>query len=262
MAKVNLSFPISGKMGNYSFYHMAGAKHIVIRLKGGPTKEQIKTHPKFYRQRKNMCEFAGCSKAAAYISSALFGFKPLSNANYMGRLTQLCGSVLKMSDDDPGKRPVLFSRFGHLLPGFNVNTNTSFDDLVLQYTPSTISRTECSATINFPPMLPGVNLKAPEGFAYCRLIGILGILPDMLLEGKSYMPTTKECNPFMERTGWIPMSGFYHGETMKLKLARKTMEEENGILILSVGIEFGSNLKGEGIITKQGIGGGKILAVG
>jgi hypothetical protein len=177
MARVKLSFPISGTMGCYSFYQMAGAKHIVIRLKGGPTKDQIKKHKKFWRQRQNMSEFAGCSKSASFIYSAMFGLKAVSNVPYIGRLTNLSRSVMKMSNDDVGKRPILFSSFGHLLTGFNVNTNTSFDDFVLQYTPYTISRSECRATINFPSLLPGVTLKSPHGYAYFRFIGILGIVP-------------------------------------------------------------------------------------
>jgi hypothetical protein len=66
----------------------------------------------------------------------------------------------------------------------------------------------------------------------------------------------------MEKTGWIPMSDFYTGETMEIRLGKGIFLDNTGTLVLSVGIEFRSNLMEEEIVGEKWKGAGKILAVG
>ena len=75
MAKATFNFPLSGSMGNYSIYQMAGCKHLVLRSKGGPTKQQIETGSQFSRLRQNIQEFSGRGKDSGFINSAMFGLK-------------------------------------------------------------------------------------------------------------------------------------------------------------------------------------------
>ena len=62
MAKAKFNFPLRGSMGNYSIYQMAGCKHLVLRSKGGPTKDQIETGSQFSRLRDNIQEFSAVVK--------------------------------------------------------------------------------------------------------------------------------------------------------------------------------------------------------
>ena len=190
-------------LGNYSIYTMEGVDDLVIRSKGGPTKDQIENGRQFRRQRENMLEFAGCSKAAGFLNSAMFGLKTVSNANFLGKINKLSGIIMRMDmDHEEGQRSILFSRYGSLLAGFNVNTKNSFDNIVLQYTAHSFSRNDCKATVNFPAMVPGVTLKTQPGMPYVRFIGILGIVPDLVHTPDGYRPVNPEMkyHPLMKKT--------------------------------------------------------------
>ena len=58
---------IEGSMANVSMYRMHGTDKIVVRSKGGPTKEQIKTLPQFQELRQNNNEWTGCTLMGSQI---------------------------------------------------------------------------------------------------------------------------------------------------------------------------------------------------
>ena len=53
-------FAFTGKLDMLSAYRMRGVDKIVVRRKGGPSREKIKTGASFANTRRTMSEFGGC----------------------------------------------------------------------------------------------------------------------------------------------------------------------------------------------------------
>jgi hypothetical protein len=56
--------PFIGSLGTLSAYKRKDSDKIILRGKGGPSKEQIKNGAQFELTRHNISEFGGRSKAA------------------------------------------------------------------------------------------------------------------------------------------------------------------------------------------------------
>lgn len=73
MARQHGTNPITGKLGDLSFYYNQAYGHLV-RSKGGPSKRQILTGVQFDITRRNMSEFG---RASHYGKLIRYGFAPL-----------------------------------------------------------------------------------------------------------------------------------------------------------------------------------------
>ena len=62
MAIVKGAFQMTGSIRGVSFYTVRGSEKVIMRTKGGASKEKIKSSPKFEGLRKQQKEFGGCSK--------------------------------------------------------------------------------------------------------------------------------------------------------------------------------------------------------
>ena len=264
MAQASFNFPFQGTLGGVSFYTTKRGNKLIARLKGGPTAEQIKTLPQFKPVRDNMQEFAACSKAAGRLNQATYGLKPLSNYNITAAFVKKCSQILKLDTEHlRGQRSLLFSRFGKLLEGFNVNNTKSFEQIIM-YEPSfTIDKPAYRATIYFTEMYPGINFDSPFNYPFFRLIGVLGVLPDMIYTTDGHQPVNRkvQSNPVMTKTDWNNCDEVYPGDHIELQLPEGTIVDDSISLVLSVGIEFGY-YKGGGKIGEGSVGRArKILAV-
>jgi len=67
MASSKSILQIEGSLANVSMYRMHGTDKLVVRMKGGPTKEQIKTKPQFLKLRQNNSEWTGCTLMGSQI---------------------------------------------------------------------------------------------------------------------------------------------------------------------------------------------------
>ncbi len=70
MLKLTGSILFTGSMDNFSAYTMQGYDGIILRKKGGASKEKIKTGRNFYLTRKHNAEFGASSQAGKSIRKA------------------------------------------------------------------------------------------------------------------------------------------------------------------------------------------------
>ena len=265
MAKVSTSMPLTNKLGDYSIYQMEGIEKLILRAKGGPTKEQIANDPQFEALRKCQSEFAGAGRASGFIMQTTKALNHLAGLSYGGLLTRVCHLVqLQEPLTERGKRPILFSKHGKLLEGMNFNDLKSID-LVLRHLPGfTISRNELKAIVYFPGLFPGINLFNPWNYPFYRLIITLGVLQDMELLPSGYAINNPEI--ILNRTQVI--SDAYSSnqpldaKSFELILNSNTVLDTGSSLVVAIGVQFGrkvSNLVFEPI-AKAGCA--KIIAVG
>jgi hypothetical protein len=82
MAKMNDAFSFTGPVSNFSVYKMRGIDKLIVRRKGGPSKEKIKNHPRFDQVRKINAEFGGRGTASKWIMQSLWHLKPPGRLQY------------------------------------------------------------------------------------------------------------------------------------------------------------------------------------
>src|SRR6185436_14485252 len=95
---------------------------VILRAKGGPTKEHIKTSPNCNLVRLNNMEFSGRSSAAKQIRNILQPLSFIADQNLTGPLNSLLRPIQVM--DTVGRKGdpnIMISGNPSLLQGFNIN---------------------------------------------------------------------------------------------------------------------------------------------
>lgn len=264
MAKATFNFPISSNLGTFSVYKMKGVDKLIFRSKGGPSKKQVSTGSQYLFYRQNMSEFGGAAKAASHIYNCGYGIKHLADPQSFGALTKLCKIIQKKDGEVSGKRGISFSRYGNLFTGFSFNHENSFDTIVRQSPTVTFSRGELKAAVKFSDLLPGINLVSSWQLPHYRFILSFGIAPDMVFTTRGYMPVNPKMrfNPNQLKTEWLSISNEMPAITHEISLPEPTVLDDSGVLVVSVGIEFGRMASDNVIEPVRFCGSAKILGVG
>ena len=264
MAKLNNGLPIIGSFGEFSIYKMKGVTNLVVRKKGGASREKIKRSPNFALTRRYNSEWAGCSKAGKNIRLAMNPLLRLADYNISGVLNGLCKTIQKADTIGRlGERSVWLSKYCHSLEGFNLNRGRSFDSIIRQPIGSVLSREELRASLQLPALIPGLNFYVPDPFPVFRIIAVLGVLPDMVYTPFGYMPANKETKLWHDSldTGWSPSSSSFPEQTLSLQLPMDIGLDRHSSLVVSIGIEFGMPLTVDVATPIKGTGAAKILAL-
>ena len=103
-------FAFTGKLDMLSAYRMRGVDGIVVRRKGGPSREKIKTDPSFKNTRYTMSEFGGCSRLGSYVRLAMHDLKQLSDYNFGSDINSIMRQVqLRDGTGEWGRRKITLS---------------------------------------------------------------------------------------------------------------------------------------------------------
>jgi hypothetical protein len=126
MARQRGPFHFTGRIGDLSCYE--DKRHgYIVRLKGGPTREQVKKRKSMAVVRQNNSEFGRASAYGALIRNA---FRPLvlhcREYSMSRRLQSLITSVIKMDGShEPGKRDLTKENLA-VLQDFELNEHLSY----------------------------------------------------------------------------------------------------------------------------------------
>lgn len=265
MAKASFGFPVGGSFGDYSMYKMKGVEKMIIRSKGGASKERIKTDPVFETVRYNNSEFAGCGKAAANFRRAFFPISHLADYNYTGYLVTLSKIIQKLDTLSlQGQRSILFSRNRHIMHGFSFNTQRTFDSLIRNTTMFAFNRNELKASVILPQLFPKVNIINTWELSWFRLVVVLGLVPDMIYSEGGYVQATQQVLPDPMRfiTEWQSTNVVAQEREVVLKLPGNTALDNSVSMVLSIGAEFGRALSDTVIYPVKYSGSAKILSMG
>jgi hypothetical protein len=262
MAKLDGEFSFTGPLGGLSAYKRRDVDGVILRRKGGPTARQIKEDESFDNLRRHNAEFGGRATSAKYVRKAIWPVNNLANYNYTAQLIKICGSIMMMdSISEYGKRNFIFTKNPQVFSGFNLNRDVLFDSIIRHPIPGIISRETFSASIEIPPLLPGINFFVPGKHSLFSVIASLGWLPDMVYNGEGYSPMEKTIgNTSMAQavTAWQPVFNASPAATLELTLPPDKIFNR-GSLLLSVGIRFGLFIGKDSIVQEPRAGAAKIL---
>ncbi|MBT1687366.1 hypothetical protein KK078_12415 [Fulvivirgaceae bacterium PWU37] len=260
-------FAFTGKLDMLSAYRMRGVDGIVIRRKGGPSREKIKTSPSFKNTRHTMSEFGGCSRLGSYVRLAMHSIRQLSDYNFGSDINSIMRQVQLRDDTGAwGRRKITLSEHARILEGFQTTKKApSFDSIIRTPVYYTMDRANRAARVEIPELLRDINYFPQNNHAMFRLTITLGIVPDLRYDvpEKEYLPAKwydQACYAKSVSTAWNPsLEGM--GSTA-LDLAMDMLPPEGGwTLMLAIGIQYGSFRENGKIDEVKRFGAAKILAL-
>jgi len=263
MAQLTSGITFIGSLGDVTAYKMHDSDKVILRMKSGPTKEQIKRSPSYDIVRRNNSEFGGRSTATGGIMFGLHLQKPLADYKISGPLNALLKPIQVLDTErEFGKRSVCLSKQPHLLAGFQLNNQAPFDTIVRTPVVYALSREELSATIDIAELVPGINLMVHNGHPYYRLQAMLAIVPDVFFATPKYKadPSYDRLRPQMAGTEWFPVESGSPDIHLELQLPTPPVNTAFSVM-LSIGICMGEVGYGGKIQQAKKAGAAKIVAV-
>jgi hypothetical protein len=261
-------FGFTGKLDMLSAYRMRGVDGIVVRRKGGPSREKIKTSPRCENMRRTMTEFGGCSRLGSYVRLAMHSIRQLSDYNFGSDINSIMRQV-QLRDEEYGawgRRKITLSEHPRMLEGFLTTTKApSFDSIVRTPVYYTMDRANRSARVEIPELLRDINYFPQNNHAMFRLTITLGIVPDIRYDvaAKEYLPAewySPTCYAQDVSTDWNPSLEGMSSTT--LDIAMDMLPPEDGwTLMLAVGIQYGAFRENGKIEEVKRFGAAKILAL-
>lgn len=262
MATLQPGFTFTGTLGNMSAYKMRGSDKIILRTKGGPSKDKIKTSPQFERTRENNSEFGGRAKASSWVKRMLHPVSVLADHNIINSLNPPMKKLQQLDTDNPrGKRNVCLEKAPQILEGFSLNKRNSFDTIVRGQMKCSIDRVALSAAWEVPGVIPGINFFAPVKQPMFRMVMALGAVPAIVFTDDEYAPVGDYSMVYPKHvyTQWQPVLQGCDAQLLELTLPTPPGNEYS--LVLSVGVCFGTIANG-GVVQQVKYGGaGKVVLV-
>jgi hypothetical protein len=258
---------ITGSLGNLSFYKMRGVDKIVVRRKGGAPKEYVKNSPTFKVPRLYMSEFGGCSKMGKEVRLMMHPVRVLSDYNFSGFINKALKIVQKQDGTgELGQRSIMLSKHPHLLAGFQLNKNTTFDSVLRTPITYTLDRKTLSARVNIPALLRDINFHPNNGHARFCIDVSLGIVPDFTFDPgeRAFRPSawyTTMFAPESVSSPWFPALKGSPATSLEIKLTDQVPADESYSLMLTVGVRYGSPMEGDVVKDVKRAGVAKVIAV-
>jgi hypothetical protein len=241
MPKLKGAIQFTGKIGELSTYTMQGQDGIMMRQKGGASKEKIKNHPNFALTRLNNAEFGASSKAGKAVREAIVMVKHLANYNFSGDINAIAKTIIKQDKVNKwGERDILFSQYRHLLEGFSLNRQLFFNTVVRHPVICKLDRNTGSASLQLPNLLPGINFFTPPGQHLYQFIFTMGVIPDKVFTPAGYRPKDPVMyHPTTFTSQWHSVAEPMPAQSIELQLENFKGLTGSNSLVLAAGIGFG-----------------------
>lgn len=246
MAVIKGPFEITGSIKGVSFYKQAGSDKVIMRTKGGPSKEKIAKSPNFEKLRMHQQEWGGCVKMSAALKRAVFSTSALSDFNVSAAFNGLSKELQKCDTvQSTGKRNIELTKRKYVLDGYSFNRKNSFNTLLRVQISQKTERNELRATVQIPAIHCAAHLNNYYNHPYFRIVIMLGSVSDMVYteEMNEYAPICRELhgNGKSAQTEWFSTGSTLEPQTIELSIDEYYRQFLNNdvTLLLSIGIEFG-----------------------
>ncbi|MDD4969722.1 MAG: hypothetical protein PHT07_09885 [Paludibacter sp.] len=237
---------LEGSLANVSMYKMHGSDKVIVRAKGGPTKDQIKTKPKFKKVRQNNSEWAGCTRMGSKIRKSFEVMKRLEDYPVTGALNAICKEIQKLDTAGThGRRAIRLSQHKNMISGFPFSNKQVLESVLRVPIETSLNRMTGEATIEIPEVNAEMYLYNFRNLPYYRIVANLSGVCDLSIpdnkakyEAPYYGYCDKKLGSF--ESEWIPTLGVQPARSILLKypLADNPIPDEV-TLLLCLGIEFG-----------------------
>ena len=268
MAIVKGPIQLEGNVGNLSFYKRRDSDKIIVRSKGGASKEKIKKSAAFKGFRLQQNEWRGCTAFASKLRYAFGGLHRVADYNLTPVLNAFAKNVQKTDTENPdGKREISLSNYRHTLSDFNFNRNYPFNTVLRVSVYAEIDRENLTAKVHIPYIDTTSDLLNVQRLPYFRLLVSLGAVSDMKCDKNGvYSPLVEEMHGISKTiTGaWLPSENLLQAQSIEVRLDERNilLMADAVSLVVSMAIEFGKVGFGGELQAVKYAGSGKVLTCG
>jgi len=247
MAIVKGFMQITGSIKGVSFYTRRGSDKVIMRTKGGATKKQIETSPKFEKTRKQMKQFGGAAKFGSLSRYAFGGLHRLADYNLTPVLIKMGNSLMKLdTTSEFGKRKLMLSENRQAFEGFNFNRDYPFNTVLRILPRWELDREQLKGVVTFPRINTDIDLLNIQKLPFFRLIVVIGTVSDL-----TFNPVKDQYKPVVDGlhghsitlTGkWNSTNTILPEQTMTVQFPEEKLSlvTENVTVLLSLAVEFGN----------------------
>ena len=264
MAELIPGFKFLGTLDDLTAYKTKQSDKVILKRKWGPSREMIYTKPNYAITRKNIKDFGGASTAASAVKRAMGVMPKVPDYYFFGNLTSLMKIVEARDTANPlGKRHVQLSKYPQLLEGLQISRRNVFESMVHNPIACNLSRTDCSAELTLPALLPGVNFFGIGDFPYYYWRIDLGIVPDMFYnEIGKHAPNNDYPFNFKKTiiSDWFHVNQPADAATLQIAMDRLPPDNDYS-LMLTVAIHFGKMEQSGEIMFVHYAAGGRVMKV-
>jgi hypothetical protein len=265
MAIVKGAFQMTGSIRGVSFYTVRGSDKVIMRTKGGASKEKIKSSPKFAGLRKQQKEWSGCAKFGSMARYAFGGLHRLADYNLTPVLNGMGKNLMKLdTESETGRRSLKLSTYPQALEGFNFNRNYPLNTVLRVAPVAQLNREKLEVSVSIPRINTDIDLLNIQRLPFFRLIVAIGLVSDMIYgNANDYEPLVPELHGISETlTGeWHSTQTILPEHIMAVALEEQEIKAmtENVTVLVSMAVEFGNvGFTGEPVEVKYA-GCGKVV---
>jgi hypothetical protein len=269
MAIVKGIFQATGSIKGVSFYSPVGSDKVIMRTKGGATKERIAKGKEFEKLRHHQAEWGGCVQFARGVRGAVGELYRLADFNLSPVWTGMGKKLIKLDTISPiGERKLQLTVYKQALNDFNFNRNYPLASILRVMPTVEVDRQALKATVVFPRINTESHLVNFQRLPYFRLIACLGTVSDM--HYKPVMQTNYDAlNPELQgfsvskMSNWLSTNDIIDEQTFIMQFDDHfiPMITDDITLVVSVGMEFGNVAFGGSIVEVKRAGCARILKV-
>jgi hypothetical protein len=268
MAIIKGAIQMTGSISGVSFYTRRGSDKVIMRTKGGVSKEKMAKAPQYESLRRNQKEWGGCTKFGSMARYAFGGLHRLADYNLNSVLNGMGKNLMKLDTaSELGKRKLQLSLHKQALEGFNFNKNYPFNSVLRVGITCEINRDALQAKVTVPRINTTIDIQNIQRLPYFRLIVVVGTISDWSFDEneQAYVPANLNLNGVSEvyTSEWYPSQGLIPEQTLTVRMEeneQKALTEDVSVVV-SMGIEFGTvGFTGQPVEVKWA-GSGKVLKV-
>ncbi len=246
MAKLNGPLEIAGKLKDISIYKSRTSDKMIVRTKGGATKEQIRRDPAFAITRSINSEWSGATQLGSIVRNSFYSLAEMSDYVLVGSINAITNQMQRDDAEHPrGQRSFRLSAHKTLFNGFSFNRKFPFDGVVLSSIESRIDRAAGVATVVIPPLLTNIQLRPFCKLPYFRFVVTFGGVSDL-----EYSPLHQKYIPVEPHYATVGKFAFTEWALVCNNLPEQTVTIDLEVaehpitdpvtLILGIGIQFGT----------------------
>ena len=271
MAIVRGALQITGSIKGVTFYTRVGSDKVIMRTKGGPSKQRMAKGPEFEKVRQHQQEWMACVLFARAVREAVGDNYRLCDFNLSPVWTGIGKNLMKMDQvNKPGERRLYLSSYRQALEGFSFNRNYPLNSVLRVLPVCSLNREMLEATVTFPRINTATDILNIQRLPYFRLIVSLGTVSDIVYNPQNLFYNFEPVVDIMQgvckeiHTEWFPADNLLKEQTISLQMNEELREfmTENVCLMLTIGVEFGKVGFGGEIVQVKHAGSAKIVAVG
>jgi hypothetical protein len=266
MAIIKGFLQMTGSIKGVSFYSVRGSDKVIMRTKGGASKDKIANSPKFEGLRKQQKEWSGCTKFGSVARHAFGGLNRIADYNLSPVLYGIGKNLMKLDNElETGKRSLKLSVYRPALEGFNFNRNYPFNTVLRVAPRCELHRERLEVSVQVPRINTDIDLLNIQRLPFFRILLAIGTVSDLV-----YNPVIDNYEPLVFNLHGVSetLTGEWHSTqtildehimTVKMPEDEAKQLTNNVTVLVSMAVEFGNvGFTGQPVEVKYA-GCGKVL---